>query len=173
MKNKSAAAVLWARVSNPHAASQTQRRKVLKNNPLFAELTEWEFQRLLQVLHERAYEPDEFLFEIDQPGAALFIIEDGEVAVEIVDSHHRATELARLGPGDFLGELALLDQSPRSATARALRRTRTLALFRSDLSSLVQSQPVIASKIYKALATIIGDRLKATNTLVRDTTRAA
>ena len=71
--------------------------------------------------------------------------------------------LAIIRPEDFLGELALLDDTPRSASARAAEKTEALAFFREDLNELVETQPAIAVKIMKDLAVIIGQRLKAAN----------
>ena len=69
--------------------------------------------------------------------------------------------------GAFFGEMALLDETPRSATARALERTRTLALYRNDLNGLVHRDAKTACQIYRSLAGMIGDRLRLTNELVQ------
>ncbi len=101
-----------------------------------------------------------------QPGAALFLILDGKIAIEI----YRETSTMRLAVlerGAFFGEMALLDETPRSATARALERTRTLALYRNDLNGLVYRHPRTACRIYRSLAGMIGDRLRSTNELVQ------
>src|SRR5260370_14573039 len=88
------------------------------------------------IMFERKYDANESIFEEGQPGAALFLILDGKVAVEIF-RETSTTRLAVLEKGAFFGEMALLDDTPRSATARALEQTRTLALYRNDLRWLV------------------------------------
>jgi CRP-like cAMP-binding protein len=80
---------------------------------------------------------------------------------------NRATILAILEKGAFLGEMALLNDAPRSANARSLERTHTLALYRNDLSRLIHRDPQTACQIYRALASIVGDRLRSTNELMQ------
>jgi CRP/FNR family transcriptional regulator, cyclic AMP receptor protein len=76
------------------------------------------------------------------------------------------TTLAILEKGAFFGEMALLNEAPRSANARSLERTYTLALYRNDLSQLIQRDPQTACQIYRALASMVGDRLRLTNELM-------
>ena len=58
-------------------------------------------------------------------------------------------------------------EAPRSANARSLERTYTLALYRNDLSRLIQRDPQTACQIYRAIASIVGDRLRSTNELMQ------
>jgi CRP/FNR family cyclic AMP-dependent transcriptional regulator len=117
-------------------------------------------------MFERTYEADELVFEEGQPGAALFLILEGKIAIEIC-RETSTTRLAVLEQGAFFGEMALLDDTPRSASARAMERTRTLALYRNDLNGLRHRHPRTACQIYRSLATMIGDRLRSTNELVQ------
>ena len=94
------------------------------------------------------------------------MILDGRVAVEVRCENHTTT-LAILEKGAFFGEMALLNETPRSANARSLERTYTLALYRNDLSRLIQRDPQTACQIYRALASIVGDRLRSTNELMQ------
>lgn len=138
--------------------------EILRRNPLFAGLTARELRRVADIIHERKYQAGEFLFEKDQPGAAMFIIKSGIVNIVVPSPDGgRSLELATLVTDDFVGELALLDDSPRSASAVAVETTEALAFFREDLNDLLGTYPVIASKILHELAVIIGQRLKATN----------
>ena len=133
--------------------------------PFFNELSDRQLKTVSGILFERRYETDEFIFEEGQPGAALFLILDGKVAIEMHRENH-VTTLAILERGAFFGEMALLDEAPRSANARSLERTQTLALYRNDLSQLIQREPQTACQIYRALAHVIGDRLRSTNQLM-------
>jgi CRP-like cAMP-binding protein len=96
----------------------------------------------------------------------MFLILDGEVAVEMCRENHTTT-LAVLEKGAFLGEMALLNEAPRSANARSLERTYALALYRNDLGRLIQRDPQTACQIYRAQASIVGDRLRSTNELLQ------
>jgi len=136
---------------------------VLSHIPLFDKLTKKELRRIADIIYDRTYSAGEYIFEKSQPGAAMFIIKTGTVKIVAPDTRGNEVILATLGEDTFFGELALLDDSPRSASARAEIKTEALAFFRSDLIKLLDEEPDIASNIFKALAYIIGQRLKATN----------
>jgi CRP-like cAMP-binding protein len=138
--------------------------RVLRGVPIFEDLSRRELQRLRAILHTRSYKKGELMFEFGQPGAAMFVIQTGEVAITLPDEDSdEELTLATLQAGSFLGELALLDDSPRSASARCAKPTEALAFFRSDLNKLLETAPEIGSKIYRELAVFIGQRLKAMN----------
>jgi CRP-like cAMP-binding protein len=132
----------------------------------FNELSDRQLKTVSGILFDRKYEIDELIFEEGQPGAALFLILDGKVAIEMPRENH-TTRLAILERGAFFGEMALLDEAPRSANARSLERTYTLALYRNDLSQLIQRDPQTACQIYRALAHMVADRLRSTNQLIQ------
>ena len=151
----------WTR-SSP----ELDRIQFLKTVPFFNELSNWQLKKVSAIVFARAYEPSEMIFEQGQPGAAIFLIMEGQVGVEIY-KQGGITQLAVLEKGAFFGEMALLDEAPRSASARSLDGCKTLALYRNDLSRLSQSDPSTACHIYRALARIVGDRLRSTNELVQ------
>jgi len=93
----------------------------------------------------------------------MFIVRAGQIDIMMPRDNDEDLILASLGPGAFLGELALLDDSPRSASAVAPTETMALAFFRADLNKLIDTEAHIGSKILKELALIIGKRLKVTN----------
>jgi CRP/FNR family cyclic AMP-dependent transcriptional regulator len=142
------------------------RIQFLKTVPFFNELSHRQLKTVSDIMFERNFEPDELIFTEGQPGAALFLILEGKVAVEMFRENH-TTILAILETGAFLGEMALLNEAPRSANARSVERTYTLALYRNDLSRLIQRDPQTACQIYRALASIVGDRLRSTNELIQ------
>ena len=137
----------------------------LQGIPFFSDLSKRQIKDISAIMFERSYETDELIFEEGQPGAALFLILEGQVAVEI-SRENQTTRLAVLEKAAFFGEMALLDDTPRSANVRALERTRALALYRNDLNDLIRRDPPTACQIYRGLAIIIGDRLRLTNELV-------
>lgn len=151
----------WTKTSE-----ESNKMEFLKSLPFFQDLAQWQLKRVSEVVFERTYEENETLFEQGQPGAALFLIREGRVAIEL-ENQGQMTTVAHLEKGSFLGEMALIDESPRSATARAVSPTKTLALYRNDLKRLCLSEPSSAVMIYRALAVIVGDRLRSTNELVK------
>ena len=159
--------LLWETLGRwKRSSPELDRIQFLKTVPFFDQLSNRQLKRVSDIMFERTYETDELIFEEGQPGAALFLILDGKIAIEIY-GETSTTHLAVLGRGAFFGEMALLDETPRSATARALERTRTLALYRNDLNGLVYRHPRTACRIYRSLAGMIGDRLRLTNELVQ------
>ncbi len=164
--------LLWEPLGRwKRSSPELDRVQFLKTMPFFDELSNRQLKSVSDMMFERTYETDETIFEEGQPGAALFLILDGKVAIEIYRETN-TTRLAVLEGGAFFGEMALLDETPRSANARALERTRTLALYRNDLNGLVQRDAKTACQIYRSLAGMIGDRLRSTNELVQMKTPA-
>lgn len=165
--------LLWETLRRWKKSSpELDRIQFLKSVPFFNELTNWQLKSVSDIIFERSYDQNELIFEEGQPGAAWFLILDGKVSVEIYREKFTA-KLAILEKGAFFGEMALLDESPRSASARALEPTRTLALYRNDLNRLIAKDPQTACQIYRALARIVGDRLRSTNELVQNESEKA
>src|SRR5205814_10368338 len=167
VRNLAADKLLWETLGRwKRSSPDLDRIQFLKTVPFFDRLSNRQRKSVSVIMFERKYDANESIFEEGQPGAALFLILDGKVAVEIF-RETSTTRLAVLESGAFFGEMALLDDTPRSATARALERTRTLALYRNDLNGLVYRHPRTACRIYRSLAGMIGDRLRSTNELVQ------
>ncbi|MDA0327448.1 MAG: cyclic nucleotide-binding domain-containing protein [Gemmatimonadetes bacterium] len=96
---------------------------LLARIPLFSSLGEEDLAHVAAIARVRTLDKGERVFEIGEPGRSLFLITEGFIQIH---QPHREThfELAQLGPGDFFGEMALLNDAPRSATARPLSRLR-------------------------------------------------
>jgi CRP-like cAMP-binding protein len=159
--------LLWQMLGRwKSSSSELDRIRFLKTVPFFDQLSNRQLKSVSDIMFERTYDVDESIFEEGQPGAALFLILDGKVAVEVF-RETSTTRLAVLQKGAFFGEMALLDETPRSATARALEPTRTLALYRNDLNGLVYRDAKTACQIYRLLAGMMAERLRLTNELVQ------
>lgn len=109
-------------------------------------------------MHDRSYLPGEVVFDAGEDGQALYIIVSGRVL--ICHPGQADKPIAVLGPGNFFGELALLDDSPRSAQARAADKAEICVLFRGDFERLMESHAQIASRIAMQLARHLGQRLR-------------
>ncbi len=155
---------LWSAIFRRGDHDQTREMlDSLGESPLFAALSMRELRNLSGIIHHRTYRDGEFVFLKGQPGAAMFIIKSGRVNVIDYGKDSRETVVATLNPGDFFGELALLDDSPRSASAMAVEPTDIYAISRTDLDHLLTTSPQIGLFVYRALAVIIGTRLKDAN----------
>ena len=152
------------------------RLERLRSLSLFINLTPRELKIVDSLLHEREFLKDEVIFDEGEEGQAIYIIVEGSVLIcrqiksadtQIPRVRRRGDSLdgriAELGPGTFFGDLALLDNSPRGAQARAASNCRLAVFFRADFMSLLETQAVIASKISLQLARNIGLRLREAN----------
>lgn len=154
---------LWENIFNKNKKPEYDNLNLLEQTPLFCLLSKKEIKKVSLLIYERNYKRDEFLFKEGNPGAGMFIIKNGSIAIERKSEKGDTILLATLSPGDFVGDLALLNDSPRSASARCLLNTKVIAFFRQDLFNLIDREPILGSKILKELAIMIGERLKETN----------
>ncbi len=155
---------LWTTIFQRDNGDETQEMlDFLRGSPLFCSLSKRELRGIAAIVHKRSYQEEEYVFRKGQPGAAMFIIRSGEVEVIDHDGRDHDTTIATLGPDAFFGELALLDDSPRSASVRASASTEIIAFFRTDLERLLAAFPQIGMQVYRSLALIIGNRLKKSN----------
>ncbi|MBI3548455.1 MAG: cyclic nucleotide-binding domain-containing protein [Elusimicrobia bacterium] len=137
-----------------------KKKAFLKSLPLFKELGERELGYVLQAFHSRVYHEGEVLFMEGDIGRALFIIESGRVELTKLDAGGKPKQIVVLGPGDFFGEMALLEQLPRSATATAQEKSHVHLLYRSRIESLLHRHPRIGVSIMTHLAQLLSARLR-------------
>jgi CRP-like cAMP-binding protein len=119
---------------------------------LFDGLTDGSLRAIAATMRSRRFRRNEVLFHEGDPGDALFIVASGAVKVVVPSEDGEEAILATLRRGDFLGELALLDGAPRSASAVALESTEVLALPRDQFKTLVANEPAIRDALHAALA---------------------
>lgn len=131
-------------------------RRLLRDVPLFEHLADKELAEVEAILYRRTYRQGETVFRQGDPGVGMYIVAEGVVSIRYEPTD---LELARLGEGDFFGEIALLNETPRSATARAETECVLLGFFQPDLLDLVERQPRLGVKVLLPLAQITGQRL--------------
>jgi CRP/FNR family cyclic AMP-dependent transcriptional regulator len=141
------------------ADMNAQKVEMLKNIPIFRELTRKEILEVDELLHERIYEKDEIIFEEGDPGHGIFIIVSGKVRA---DPSHKLLKNAVLdfGPGELVGELALFDPAPRAAKVVAIERTVTVALFQVEFSSLLLKNKSVGVKVLVEIARTLSRRAR-------------
>jgi len=123
----------------------------LKSAPLFAALEGEELAALADIALEHTYAPGEVIFEENQEPHHLYIVVQGKVEVfRRVNDHERP--LAHLGEKECFGEMAILDEQPRSASVRAEEATTALKIDRESFHELIMERPQIAFAIFKILS---------------------
>jgi CRP/FNR family cyclic AMP-dependent transcriptional regulator len=133
---------------------QARRAPFLARAPLFAGLPRRLLGRLAPRFFEKTYHAGEIVFHEGDPGRALFVVLEG--AVEIIQISAQGEYLLRtLGPGDAFGELALVDDFPRSATARVGTSGRLLILYKSDFDALMEGNARIAVLVMRNLSRML------------------
>jgi CRP/FNR family transcriptional regulator, cyclic AMP receptor protein len=136
-------------------------RDILSNVPIFASLDERSRIELARLCTRCDYKAGEILFRQGDFASAMYLILDGEVVMSIATRAGQEVVLATMRRGDFFGELAMLDGSPRSATANVMRPTKLLRLQWEDFVELLGRQPKLALAMLASFAT----RLRKTTEL--------
>jgi CRP/FNR family transcriptional regulator/CRP/FNR family cyclic AMP-dependent transcriptional regulator len=108
---------------------------------LFRDMDETALAEVAGLLRHRRFRRHEVIFHAGDPGDALFIVVSGSLKIVLPSPEGNEAIIATLRPGDFFGELAVLDGEPRSATAVALEPTELEALARAPFLELVDTQP--------------------------------
>jgi uncharacterized membrane protein len=136
---------------------------LLKEVPLFKLLDDTERAMLAAQLDVVEFRKGERVFSVGDPGGAIFLVSAGLVELSLEVSTGEVIVLERVEPGDFFGEMSLLDGDPRSADATALEDTRALRIDRNDLRYLFSKQPDAALD----LLTAMGRRLREADAILR------
>jgi CRP-like cAMP-binding protein len=132
--------------------------------PIFSNLNPEQLRPLTGKLHRRRYQRGEVVFHQDDPADRLHIIVQGRVRISIASEDGREKDIALLQPGECFGEMALLDGSPRSATASAMEALETLTLFREDFLEFLDQHPEAAADT----TSLLTRRLRNVNQMLGD-----
>jgi signal transduction histidine kinase len=143
-------------------------RALLRRVPLFAELADDDLDWIAAASAVDDVAPGAMLAEEGAEGDALFVIAAGELEV-VKRSRSADVPIARLGPGEIVGEMAVLEGAPRSATIRAVQPSRIIRIGRAVVLELVGSRPSAALSIIR---TVTG-RLRSTEALLREREKLA
>src|SRR4029077_13817524 len=135
----------------------------LRSVPLFASLDSKATAKLGEYLTIHNYPKSATIFRNGDPGDAMYLIDVGQVRIDITDADGQIVTLAELGPGDFFGDMSMLDGHGRSANATALENARLAKLTRDHFLSFMKSDPRVTLELLTALT----GRLRRTDELLR------
>jgi CRP/FNR family transcriptional regulator, cyclic AMP receptor protein len=138
---------------------------------LFRDIADSERDAIWSRLEERRLRRGEALFREGDSGTELFFIRSGSVIVSKHVAGRVEQVLARLGPGDFFGEMSLFDRQPRSATIQAEEDTVLFWLNRVNLDQLIEQNPRAATAFFTQLVLVFIKRLRDSSDLVAEVTR--
>ena len=154
---------LWENIFRKTRDEEEDLATILKRIPLFNNVNKQGLKKLEKIVHQRSYRRDETIFKQHELGLGMYIIRSGSVNIVYERSDGTTHQLAHLEHGDFFGEIALLIESPRSASAIASEPSELIGLFRPDLLDLVERDPRLGVKIILPLSLLLAERLKQTN----------
>jgi CRP-like cAMP-binding protein len=140
----------------------SRKKQFLHSLEIFSPLKSSELGELIHALHARTYQAGEVIFIEGNINHTLFILKTGKVELTRRGPNGEPIPLYTLKPGDFFGEMALLESQPRTATATAIEPSRLHLLYRTKLDGLLQSSPRIGVAIMSHLAQLLSARLRKT-----------
>ncbi len=138
--------------------------QLLQRVPFLAALAPEDFDWLAERVHKRSYARGDIIFQKGDPGESLFIVETGAVVIHVPGADGADLTLARLGSGEFFGDMAILDGSPRSASATAVADSRLLVLERRDFTDLITRHPEAALSVLAVMT----QRLRGSDEMISD-----
>ncbi len=137
----------------------------LRSFTIFKEFPDGLIADLSAVTVEKEFKENEVIFEEGDSGDSLYLVKEGEVAIRKLADTVSGVEktIARIGEGDFFGEMALFDNKPRSATAYALKKSKILILRKEDFLNLMTKDPLTGATELLTMGRVMSERLRKTD----------
>ena len=142
-----------------------ERILLLKNSNIFAQVNTEDLRVVAEALNVENYVSGDRVFDINGYGDHMYVLYSGKVGISTNPDPKVLDFFAELGPGDCFGEMNLLDEFPRSATAHVIEDAKIFSLEKAQLRSLIINYPELSLGIMKSLSL----RLRDTTTLLQNT----
>lgn len=162
-KTQSVSSSFWANVFKA-PPEKSDLETVLHSMPPFAGLDNKHMKLFLEQIHNRSYQANEYIFHQGDPGIGLYIIRDGEVLITQTTETEENLDLVNFHRGDFFGELALINNDVRTASAIALKESNLAVIFKPDLDEFIEKYPKYGIQILRGMSVILSTRLIKVNT---------
>jgi CRP/FNR family cyclic AMP-dependent transcriptional regulator len=117
-------------------------------------------EHLLELFQEREIKPNASVFAENMPAEALYIIKSGKVRISMMAGEGEEMGLLLLGPGEFFGELALVQEANRLVTARAETPVELVLITRKDFQTLIEREPRIAARALMIITRLLAMRIR-------------
>lgn len=154
---------LWSNISGHLVKKEQLIFDTLRAVPLFNELSNRELRTVQKLVYIRQHSDGETIFSAGDPSLGMYIIKVGTVHIIRQIRGAQPKLIAELTAGDFFGEMGLIDDSPRSASAVAYGETETIGFFKPELLNMSSRQPQLGLKIFLTVAKILSARLRRTH----------
>lgn len=129
-----------------------ERILLLKQSPVFSEVTTENLRIVAQMLEEENYFAGDRIFDVNEFGDHMYILQKGKVGLSLNGDAETKNYIVELGEGECFGEMNLLDELPRSASAHVLEDSLVLALEKSRLRGLIINYPELSIGMLKGLS---------------------
>jgi CRP/FNR family transcriptional regulator, cyclic AMP receptor protein len=144
-------------------SQSNELKQVLRGVMLFAGLSGEELEAVAEICNERQVERGEVIAEQGAPGDEFYIVTDGFLEISVTGDASTSQVLVNLGKGQIIGEMALIDQGPRSATVRAVSNAVVQVIRRADFEALCNRNTRIGYVVMKDIAADLSFKLRHRN----------
>jgi CRP/FNR family cyclic AMP-dependent transcriptional regulator len=134
--------------------------ELLLNTMLFRGGNKDNIENILDLFQERTLNQNATIFTQNMPAEALYIVKSGRVRISMMAGEGEEMGLLLLGPGEFFGELALIQETNRLVTARAETPVELLLLTRKDFQKLIEVEPQVAAKALVVITKLLAMRIR-------------
>jgi hypothetical protein len=145
-----------AKMKTLKTISTLERILLLREVPMFSKLSPEDLEQIAEIAQEQLYSSGTLVCREGDPGNTLFIIVSGNVQV-LRKSGKTETILATRGPGEFVGEMAILESAPRIATLKASGEVRVLTIEGDAFTAILLDRPVVAVAVLKHMSNRVRD----------------
>lgn len=128
-----------------------ERVLLLREIPIFADLSPEDLKRIAEIAHEEWYPADTTIFRQDEEGNVMYVIVEGRVQVKHT-ADGREVVWAERGPGDFVGEMAIIESAPRAASLHTQTEVRVLAIDDETFKGILRERPDVSFAVLRSLS---------------------
>ncbi|MBP7793207.1 MAG: cyclic nucleotide-binding domain-containing protein [Candidatus Goldbacteria bacterium] len=135
----------------------------IKALPFFKNLLDQEMDVILKKIFTKFYKKGSILFVEGMPGEVLYIVMEGSIVISKKIKEGKEIEIAKLGYGEIVGEMSLIDAGPRTATGKTEVDSKLVVITKKSFNEILESDPQIAAKILMELLRVLNKRLRVTD----------
>jgi CRP-like cAMP-binding protein len=135
----------------------------IKALPFFKNLSDQEMDVILKKIFTKFYKKGSILFVEGMPGEVLYIVMEGSIVISKKIKEGKEIEIAKLGYGEIVGEMSLIDAGLRTATGKTDVDSKLVVITKKSFNEILESDPQIAAKILMELLRVLNKRLRVTD----------